>query len=87
MYAIYGTAANPLPQPIYRARTVIYEDSFLMIGGLAVFNEIGGKGQLADIYLYNAEDDEWIKLPAELKKPRSNHVSLLVPQSLFPECT
>ena len=42
---------------------------------------------LADIYQYNAEDDDWVKLTSELKVPRGDHVSLLVPQSLFPECT
>ena len=73
-------SANRLPKPILGAAVVPYDNSFLLVGGFSdgLYS--------ADIHKYNAVDDEWIKLEAELKTPRYNHVALLVEQSLFPEC-
>ena len=74
-------SANRLPKPIRGAAVVPYDNSFLLVGGFSdgLYS--------ADIHMYNAVDDEWIKLEAELKTPRYNHVALLVEQSLFPECS
>ena len=73
--------ANPLPKPIQRAAIVPFDNSFLLTGGLTdPFN------YLKDIYQYNSNEDEWIKLESELQTARAFHVALLVPQSLFPEC-
>ena len=74
-------AANPLPKPISEAAIVPFGNSFLLIGGLTYNDDY-----LKDIYQYNPIIDEWIKLESELQMPRSDHVALLVPQSLFPEC-
>ena len=75
--------ANPLPKPIARAAIVPFDNSFLLTGG----ESDGGYTYLKDIYQYNPTNDEWIKLESELQTERSFHVALLVPQSLFPECT
>ena len=74
-------SANPLPKSIYYAASVPYDNSFLLIGGYG-----SGTGDLADIYKYNPDNDEWTMLESELKTPRYRHVALLVPQSIFPEC-
>ena len=73
-------AGNPLPQAIYSASIIKYDDSFILVGGY------NGNDWLGDIYQYNTVLDTFEKLPSELKTPRRSHVSLLVPQSLFPEC-
>ena len=75
--------ANPLPLPIGGAATVNYDGTIFLIGG---YND-DTYNTIADIYQYNVEDDSWEKLQSELKTPREMHVSLLVPRSLFPECT
>ena len=69
-----------MPQAICYASTIEYDDSFLMVGGR------NGSSFFRDIYQYNAALDTLEKLASELKEPREGHVSLLVPQSLFPEC-
>ena len=63
---------------------MVYDKTFLLTGGRTGDN-LGD--YLTDIYQYNAEVDDWIKLTTELKTTRNSHVSLLVPKSLFPECT
>ena len=74
-------SANPLPKSIAYAASVPYDNSFLLIGGR------DANGYLADIYKYNPDNDEWTRLESELKTRRRSHVALLIPQSLFPECT
>ena len=78
----YGfISANPLPQPIgYASIVQTDDDTFYLIGGYS-----GDGNYLADIYIYNF-DDTWEKIN-ELRTPRNKHVSFLVPESLFPECT
>ena len=67
-----------------QASIVTFEDSFLLVGG---FNgDLILAPLIGDIYQYNAALDTFEKLASELKTPRYQHVSLLVPQSLFTEC-
>ena len=82
---IQQIAANPLPQYISSAASVAFNNTFLLIGGYNGTN--GNLNPLATIHQYNVEEDKWIKLSSQLSTPRSSHVSLLVPQSLFPNCT
>ena len=72
-----------LPQPQTQSAVVPYNNTFLLTGGFAApdFNE------LDSIYQYDAQNGDWIKLTTQLKTPRKQHVALLVPQNLFPECT
>ena len=51
-------SANRLPKPIRGAAVVPYDNSFLLVGGFSdgLYS--------ADIHMYNAVDDEWIKLEA-----------------------
>ena len=79
--ALHVVSANRLPRPIQGAAAVPYEESFLLVGGFTDDLES------ADILKYDAAEDEWIKMEAELKTPRYDHVALLVDQSLFPECS
>ena len=55
-----------------------------MGGYNGLFDGVGG--EMAEVYQYRAEEDEWVRLESELKKARSNHVALLVSRALFPEC-
>ena len=83
-------SSNRLPKPIYGSSVVPFNNeallpfvnSFLLVGGFS-------DGQyLADIYQYRpGDDDDWIKLKAELKTPRRSHVALPVQHSLFSECS
>ena len=70
---------NRLPKKIYGAAVVPFKNSFLLVGGF-------DGAHLADIYQYNAAEDDWLKLETELKTPKYGHVALLVQPSLFPEC-
>ena len=58
---------------------VPYEDTFLLVGGY-------NGNYLADVYQYDANGDEWVKLTNELKVPRHSHTAVLVQQSLFQDC-
>ena len=70
-----------LPQPQTQSAVVPLDYTFLLTGGLdADFNE------LAHVYQYDVQKEDWIKLPTELKTPRKQHVALLVTRSLFTEC-
>ena len=73
---------NRLPKPIVGAAAVPFNNSFLLVGG----DDSSDLGFLADIYQYNAAEDDWLKLETELKTPKYGHVALLVQPSLFPEC-
>merc|ERR1712043_37777 len=81
--------SNPLPHPILNSAVAQYKNSFFLVGGDctgARCNEDSGEF-MTDIYQYNSEDDSWIRLESELRQPREDHVALVVPQSLFPQCT
>ena len=70
-----------LPHPQTQSAVASLGGTFLLTGGLdADFNE------LAHVYLYDAQNGNWIELPTELETPRKQHVALLVQRSLFPEC-
>ena len=74
--------ANRLPKPISEAAVVPYDNSFFLVGGGNRDDGLFFEG----IYQYNADNDEWIEMEAKLKTPRSDHVALLVQQSIFPKC-
>ena len=75
-------SASKLPRPQTQSAAVSFDSTFLLIGGWdADFNV------LPYIYKYDVQTDNWIKLTNQLKTPRKQHVALLVPQNLFPECT
>ena len=64
-----------------QSAVVPLDDTFLLTGGFTPdFDE------LADVYQYDAQSGDWIKLATKLQKPRKQHVALLVKRSLFPEC-
>ena len=82
-----SVTGNPLPKRLSEAAVVPYEDSFLLVGGTNNLGPPNSDQYFGDVYRYDAGKDEWAKLEgSELRTPRSDHVALLVPQSLFPEC-
>ena len=82
-----SVTGNPLPKRISEAAVVPYEDSFLLVGGTNNLGPPNSDRYFGDVYRYDRAKDEWARLTSELKTPRSDHVALLVPQSLFPECS
>ena len=77
-------AANDLPNQIWGAAVIPHGDSFFLVGGAR--GDDPDYVWLADIYRYDEENDDWIKLGEELKTGRAGHVALLVPEYIFPQC-
>ena len=75
-----------MPKHISEAAVVPYENSFYLVGGMNNLGPLNSDQYFRDVYRYEADKDDWVRLESELKTPRSDHVALLVRQSLFPEC-
>ena len=69
---------NALPEPIYDATVVPYEDSFLLVGN--------GNGLSDRIYRYENLGDSWTLLETRLQKPVADPVALMVDADIFPPC-
>ena len=76
-------AANPLPQNIYGATTVPFQDSFLIVGG---GSDTPSYGFLDTIYKYEADADSWTLLHQSLTRPLIWTGALMVDVEIFPTC-
>ena len=61
------------------AAAVSLDNTLIIVGGY-------NGNYLDEMYQYNPVENDWVKLPNQLRKARSKHIALLVPESLFPEC-
>ena len=61
----------------YRSAAVVqYDDSFIIVGGLDFFGELGIKTSLLTL---DAQSGHWIELKERLKNHRHSHAAVLVP--------
>lgn len=68
----------PLPQPLFRANTIQFGDTFLLIGGVT------SNGKSSDrIYKFSTENEGWTELPVSLGEPKVGVAVMLVERSLF----
>ena len=74
------TFLNDLPIELYYAESVPYIDSFVLVGG----NSLGD--QIDSILHYKPEQDLWVVIEGALKNPKEDVTGILVKRSIFPPC-
>ena len=63
-----------LPFTVYHASSIQYEDSFLVVGGIDE-----SRKALSSIIKYDVGNEEFVKMPQEMKTPRSDAAAFLIP--------
>jgi len=72
-----------LPLPLADIGTVQLEDTFLVTGGYDISQPFSELPFSANVYWFDADEEEWVLAPQKLPHGRAYHAAFVVPEGYF----